>query len=166
MGPVHGAEGVGHVHVGHLRQLLGEVGAVLLLALVEAQVLEQQQLARLQGGGLGLGVLADDVLGEYDVHIKKLGEPLRNRSQAQALLPLALGLAQMRAGDDGGAVLKQILNGGQSRDDTLVARDLARLLVLGNIEIAAQKHLFAVGIEIRDRLLVVVHSDSSCFILP
>ena len=163
---MHGAEGVGHIDVRHLRQLLSEVGAVLLLALVEAEILEQQDLARLQGRGLGLGVLSDDVLSKNDIHAQQLGKSLGHGSQAQALLPLALGLAQVGAGDDGSAVLKQILNGRQSGYDTLVARDLAGLLVLGDVEIAAQEHFLALRIKIHDRLFVVVHSDSSCFILP
>ena len=58
---MHGAEGVGDVDLGHAGKLLGELGVVLLLALVEAEVLKQHDLARLQRGGLGLGVLADDV---------------------------------------------------------------------------------------------------------
>ena len=73
---MHGAEGVGHIDVGHGGELLGELGVVLLLALVEAEVLKQQQLARLESGGLGLGVLADDVLREDDVHAQKPGQPL------------------------------------------------------------------------------------------
>ena len=166
VGAVHGAEGIGHVHVRHLRQLLREVGAILLLTLVKAQVLEQQQLARLQGRGLGLGVLADNVLCKNNFHPEQLGKPLGHGSQSQALLPLALGLAKVRAGDNGGAVLEQVLDGRQSGDYALVARDLAGLLVLGHIKIAAQEHLLAMGIEVPDRLLVVVHSDSSCFILP
>ena len=44
VGPVGGAEGVVDVHIGERRQLAGELGVVALLARLEADVLEQQQL--------------------------------------------------------------------------------------------------------------------------
>ena len=127
---------------------------------------EEQELARLESGGLGLGVLADDVLREDDVHAQELRQPLGHGGQGQALLPLALGLAQVGAGDDGGAVLKQILYSGEGSDYALIAGYLARLLVLGDVKITAQEHLLAVGVEVANSFLVVVHANSSCFILP
>jgi len=65
------------------------------------------------------------------------------------------------AGDDGRALLEQVLDGGQSRDDTLVAGDLAGLLVLGNVEVAAQQDLFAFDVDIVNGFLVVIHAESS-----
>ena len=160
---MHGAEGVGHIDLGHGGELLGELGVVLLLALVEAQVLKQHYLAGLQSGGLGLGVLADDVFGHDDVHAQQLAQALGDGLEAQVGLPLSLGLAQVGAGYDGGAILKQVLDGGQGGDDALVAGDLARLLVLRHVEVAAEQHLLAVGIEVVYGLLVVVHASFLLF---
>ena len=104
-----GAKGIGHVHVGQGGQGLGEGGVVGLLALVEAQVLQQHDLAGLQGGGLGLGVLADDVLGKDNLLAQQLAQPLSHGGQGEGFLPLPLGFAQMGAGDDGGSLLQQVL---------------------------------------------------------
>ena len=182
VGAVHGAERVGDEDLGHVGQSLGKGGVVLGLALVEAQVLQQHDLAGLQRGGLGLGVLADGVGGEDHVLTQQLAQTLGNGSQgqlAQGLLPLFAGdvslvlalfhlllhialeggdgLAQMGAGDNGGAVLQQILDGGESRDDTLVAGDLAGLLVLGDVEVAAEQNLLALDVYVVNGLFAVVH---------
>ena len=93
MGPVYGAESVGDVQLRHGGQLLGEGGIVLLLTGIEAQILQQHDLAALQGRRLALGVLTHDVLGEDDLLTQQPAQPLRHGSQRQALLPLALGLA-------------------------------------------------------------------------
>jgi hypothetical protein len=108
---------------------------------------------------LGLGVLAHDVLGEDHVHAQQLGKALCHGGQGQALLPLPLGLAQMGAGDDGRAVFQQILDGGQSGHDALVAGDLAGLLVLRDVEIAAKQNLFVSDVDVQNCFLVVVHKS-------
>ena len=154
---MHGAEGVGHVQLRHSGQLLGKAGIVLLLAGIEAQVLQQQDLAAFQSGGLGLGVLAHDILGEDDLAAQQLTETLRHRGKAQLFLPLALGLAQMGTGDHRRALVQQVPDGGQRRHDALVTGDLAGGLVLGYVEIAAQQDLLARYIHVHDGFLVVVH---------
>ena len=161
MGAVHGAESVGDEEVGHVSQGLGEVSAVLLLANIEAEVLKKHDLAGLQSGGLGLGVLTDDVGSEDHFLTQQLAEALCHGGQGQLGLPLALGLAQVGAGDDGSAVFQQILDGGDGGNDTLVAGDLAGLFVLRNVKVAAEKHLLALDVNIINCLLVVVHDISS-----
>ena len=163
VGAVHGAEGVGDVDFSHGGELLRKLGVVLLLALVEAEVLKQHELARLQGGGLGAGVVADYILSHDDVHAQQLAQALGDRLQAQIGLPLSLGLAEVGAGDDGGAVLKQVLDGRQRGDYTLVAGNLAGLLVLRDVEVAAQQYFLSVGIEVVYGLLVVVHASFLLF---
>ena len=59
------------------------------------------------------------------------------------------------------AVIQQILDRRQRRDNALIAGDGTGLFVLRNVEIAAQKHLFAVQIGITDAHLVVIHVFSS-----
>ena len=58
---VHRAERIGDIDLRHGGELPGKFGVIFLLTGVKAQVLQQQELARLQCSRLGLGVLADDV---------------------------------------------------------------------------------------------------------
>ena len=180
---MHGAEGVGHVQLRHVGQGLGQCGVVLGLALFKAGVLQQHDLAGLQRGGLGPGVLAHHVVGKDDLAAQQLAQTLRHGGQgqlAQGLLPLLLGdvglvlallhlllhvsgegggrLAQMGAGDDGSALLQQIADGGQGRHDALVAGDGAGLLVLGYVKVAAQQDLLACHVHVHNGLLVVIHT--------
>ena len=184
VGTVDRAEGVGHVQIRHGSHGLRQLGVVLGLTLFKAGVLQQQDLAGLQRGSLGLRILTDNILGKDDLLAQQLAQALGDGSQSQLLqgfLPVLFfdgrcvltlfhllfhiglkgghGLAQVRAGDDGGAVLQQIPDGGQGGDNALVAGDLAGLLVLGNVEIAAQQDLLAGYLHVTDGLLVVIHVD-------
>jgi hypothetical protein len=65
----------------------------------------------------------------------------------------------VRAEDDLGTLVHQILDGGHSSHDALIGSDLS---TLGrDIEIAAAQHSLAGYFDIFDRLLIVVHNDSS-----
>ncbi len=183
---VHGAECIGNEDLCHVSQSLSKLGVVLGLALVEAQVLKQHDLAGLEGCGLCLCILADGVGRKDDFHAEQFAQALCNGSEGQlleGLLPrflskgsriLALlgllfhegfesgvGLAEVGAGDDCRAVFEQVLYGGESGNDTLVAGDLTGRLVLRHVEIAAEQDLLALDINIIDGLLVVVHGTSS-----
>ena len=183
---MHGAECVGNEDLCHVSQSLSKLGVVLGLALVEAQVLKQHDLTGLEGCSLGLCILADGVGRKDDFHAEQLAQALCNGSEGQlleGLLPcflsegsriLALfglllhegiesgvGLAEVGAGDDRRAVFEQVLYGGESGNDTLVACDLTGRLVLRHVEIAAEQDLLALDINIIDGLLVVVHGTSS-----
>ena len=81
---MRGAEGVVHVDVGERRERGGEVGIVLLLARVEAQVLEQQQLPGAELGDRGGGALADALLAEGDARAEQLGQARRERAQRES----------------------------------------------------------------------------------
>jgi hypothetical protein len=63
---VAGAEGVVAVDVGHVGQRLREIGGALLLACIEPQVFQHQDVAVLQRGGFGAGIGTDRVGGERD----------------------------------------------------------------------------------------------------
>ena len=76
---MHGTEGVGHIQIRHVGQLPGQLRVVLGLAGLEAGVLQQQDLSRLQGGRLGLGVGAHHVMGENHFPAQQLAEALRHR---------------------------------------------------------------------------------------
>ena len=137
-----------------------QIVAVFLLADIEAEVFKQHQLTGLERRGLCLRVLTDNVLCENDLHAEKLGKALCNRCERELFLPLALGLAEVGAGYDGSAVIQQIFYGRQRSDDTLIACYLACLLVLGDVKIAAQKHLLALNIRIEHAFLVVIHDKA------
>ena len=189
VGPVDRAEGVGHIHAvrpGQAGHGLSELRVVFGLALLKAGVLEEHDLAGLQRGGLGACVGAHHVAGEDDLPAQQLAQALGHGLHAQglqgllpllpgegggvlALLGLLLGplleaglrLAQVGAGDDRRPLVQQVLNGGQGRADTLIVRDRAGGLVLGDIEVAAQKDLLALDIDVLYGFFVVVHASNS-----
>ena len=188
MRAVHRAERVGDVQLRHRGKGLGELRVVLGLTRFKTGVFKQHDLAALERRGLGLGVLADDVVREDDILAQKLGQALgdgRKRQLVEGLFPLllgqrrgvlalfgllfhplvklGLGLAEVGAGDDRRAVVEQIPDGRQRGHDTLIRGDLAGLLVLGHVEIAAQQHLLAAHVHIENSLLVIIHVVSSSY---
>ena len=133
-----------------------------------------------------LCILADYILCEDDFLTEKLGKMLSNGSKSQlckGLLPLLLGngsgilalfrllfdigvkgrdgLAQVRARYDRCALLKQILDGGESGYYALVTGDGAGLFVLGDVKVAAEQDLLAVDVCVIYGLFAVIHGISS-----
>ena len=80
VGAVGRPEGVVDVDVRVRRQLLGELRVVLLLLGVEAQVLEEEELARPESLDRILGADAQRVAGHRDVAPEQLGQTLRRRA--------------------------------------------------------------------------------------
>ena len=140
-------------------QLLAQLRVVLGLALLKAGVLQQHDLALLQGSGLGLGILACHVGGHDDLLAQQLAQPGGNHLQAQLRLPLALGLAHVGAQDDLGVMCDQIPDGGQRSHDPLVRGD--NTVLGGNVEIAAAQHALTGYVNVLNGLLIVVHGTSS-----
>jgi hypothetical protein len=97
LGPVAGAEGVVAVGIAVRRELPGEGGVALLLGLVEAEVLEQEDLAGLHGPHAGRGLLIDAVARwERDGAAQELGEAVGAGLERElGLDTLALGTAQV-----------------------------------------------------------------------
>ena len=150
-----------HVDLRHRGHGLGQLGVVLGLARLKAGILQQHDLAGLEGGSLGLGVGAHHVLSHDDRLAQQLAQADGHRLQGQLGLYFALGLAQVGAGDDRGALLQQILDGGQSGADALIIGDRVGGLVLGNIEVAAQKHFLAGDVNVLHSLFVVIHDGET-----
>ena len=68
VGPVHGAEGVGHVQLRHGGQLLGKARDRSSPRAGSKRRFSSSRISPgLQSGGLGLGVRAHDILGEDDL---------------------------------------------------------------------------------------------------
>ena len=154
-----GAEGIVHKDLGQVSQSLAQLGVVLGLALFKAGVLQQHHLAVLQGGSLGLGILAGNVLGHDNGLAQQLGNAVSHHLQAQLGLDFPLGLAHVGAQNDLGIVVYQVLNGRHGGHDALVGSNLA--IFGGNIEVAAAQNALAGYVNILDGLFVVVHIDSS-----
>src|SRR5215207_1589483 len=143
MRPVRRREGVVDVDVAELRQRLRETAVVLLLAGVEAGVLEQKDIAFLHGrDGLGRR-FADAILGEghrAPEHVRKgCGDRL------QGLLRVApLRSAEMGQEDDLAALVGGLLDG---RDHALEAGPVGDAPVLHrHVEVDADENALALEI--------------------
>ena len=132
MRAVRGAEGVVHVHVAQLRQLLRKFGIVLLLFRVVAEILEQQHLARL--GHHRLHLRSDAIRRHLHGPAQHLREALCHRLQAHLRIRLALGPAEVAGQHQAGALLERVLDRRQRRLDALVGRNLLAAAVSGTLK--------------------------------
>ena len=128
LGTVSGAEGVEDEDVAVGSEGLGDLGVVLLLALVEADVLEDEDVAGLEGVDGLLGLLAVGVLDELHVEAGELSELLGGGAQGKLGLEAgAIGTAKVAHQDDLGVVLLEVADGGDGRTDAGVVSDDAVL---------------------------------------
>ena len=145
------AEGVVHVQIAQCRQLLAEGRVVLLLALIEAQVLQQQHVPVGQGRHLGPGVLAHGVGGEGHVAAQKLGQARGGRAQRELLLEALSGrAAQMAHEHHVGTPVHELLDGGQRRADASVVG--YRIAVERHVEVHAHEHALTGHLGVVDSL--------------
>ena len=103
VGAMGGPEGVVDEDVGVGGERRREGRIVLLLLGVEAEVLEQQDLAWPQALDRVLGPDAERVAGDRHVATEQLGQPLPDRPESEAVLDLAIGAAEVAREDDPGA---------------------------------------------------------------
>ena len=154
MRAMDGAERVGHIQLGHRGKLLGQLGIVLLLARLKADVLEQHGLAGLDLCRELLRIGADDVLGQLDLEAELLAQALGDRSKGVLHVVLSLRTAEVRAEDDRRAVVQQVADGRQRRVDTGFIGDVA-FGVERHVKVAAHGNL-----NIFDGHFVEVHGCS------
>ena len=150
---VHGAEGVGNVHVGKRGEFLDEGIVVLLFTRIEPGVFKQDDLSVFQRGGFRLRVGTDRVGGERDLHAEQFGEPDGDGGQTVFRVDLPLRLAHMGAEDDLRALTHQVLDGGKRLDDPLVRGDDP--VLLRDVEVAADEHALALDVNVFNGFLVV-----------
>jgi hypothetical protein len=124
VGAVGGAEGVVDIEVAVFRQLGGEGGVVLLLAGVEADVLQQGHAAVLHGVDHRGGGRTDAVAGEGHLLLQQLAQRLGHEGQAHLRHDLALGAVEVGQQDDLGALGRQVVDGRQGRAQAGVVGDL------------------------------------------
>ena len=161
---VHGTEAVAHVVIAEQRELAGELaaGRVILAGLggLEADVLQQGDVAVGELGHDPGGVRPDHVGGEGDGPAEQLAEPRCDRPQGRAARgPLgivrALGPAQVRHDDHPGPAVDQLLDRRQARPDPAVVGD-ARLLRIGqvqrHVQVSPQQYPAAADREVLDAL--------------
>ena len=161
---MHDAEAVGHERVGERGELGGERGALGVdlggLARVEADVLEQGDLAVLQRGDGRLGGLADDVRRERDGLAEQLAEAGGDGRERVLVLGRALGAAEVRGHDDARAGVEQRLERRERRADAAVVGD--RRAVERHVEVGADQHALAAQVaEVLDGLHGLLPVDSS-----
>ena len=149
---VAGAEGVVAVDVGHVGQRLGECGVALLLAGVEPQVLQHQDVARGQRRGFRAGVSADHVGGERNRFSQQLGQLVGRRLHAVLRVRSVLGPSQVAHQDQPSAAVDHGADRRQRHANPPVVGDLL-LVIQRHIEIDAHQHGLAGDIDILNRLL-------------
>ena len=82
-----------------------------------------------------LGRVADAVLGQVHLVPGELGEASADRLEAELVVALTLGPAEVRGEDDLRPGLDGVLDGGEGGLDPRVVRDLAALLVERRVEV-------------------------------
>jgi hypothetical protein len=123
VGPVGRAEGVVHVDVGQRGEVGPQLRVVLLLARVEAGVLQHEDVARLQRGGGGLDLVAHDGGDELHRPADDLFQLPGHRGHAKLAVFGRLGPPQVRGQDEGRAVVEQIVERRQRGADARVVGD-------------------------------------------
>ena len=152
LGAVRGAEGVEDEDVAKGGKALADLGLVLLLAPVEADVLEHEDVTRLEGIDGSLGLVTVGVGDELHGQAAHLGELLGNRLEGElGLGAVALGATEMAHEDDAGVVLHEVLDRGEGRLD---AGGVTHDTVLdGHVEVDAAQDALAVDVDVANGLL-------------
>ena len=150
MGAVGRPERVVHVDVGVGRERLRELRVVLLLLRVEAEVLEQQDLARPQPLDGVLGPDAERVAGDRHVPAEELASRRCATGRSRRLSwTLPSGRPRWLARIDPGALAEQGADGGHRGPDARVVGDLA--VLERDVEVDAHEDALARGVDVADR---------------
>ncbi|KAL7551129.1 hypothetical protein ACHAWF_014328 [Thalassiosira exigua] len=135
------AEGVVDEEVEGSGEVLDEASLVLGLLLVEAGVLEHDHVALRGTVDDGLDVVADAVGGKLDLLAEELAHALGAGSEAELVLRSILGAAEVGADGDDGALVLEVLDGGDGGADAGVIGD--GLAVEGHVHVAPDEDLLA-----------------------
>ncbi len=141
-----GPERVVDVRVGQRRQGLREFRLVGLLARVEAQVLQEQDVPRIEALDDALDFRADAVVHETHRARERLREGRRDRRERELRLALAFRLAQVRGADDARPGLDRGANRRQRFADSGVVGDTA--LLERHVEVHAKEETLAGEVEV------------------
>ena len=146
---VRGAEGVVHVDLGVGGERAAEGVVVVLLAGVEAQVLQHRHLPVAQVGHHLARPVAHRLVGEDDVAAEQGGEARGGRLQRVRRVGIAVGTAQVRGEDHPRVVIDEVGDGGHRGGDARVVGHAAR----GgerHVEVDAHEHPLALHGQVGD----------------
>ncbi len=136
-----GAEGIHDEDVAEGSVLLRQLVSVLLLALVEAHVLQQDQFTRLDLDTVQV------ILDQRHLTAEGLGQVVGDRLEAVFLTVDALfRTAQVRADQHRSAFLQRQLDGRQRGQDARIA--LHRAILHRHVEVLADQHALTLEVEI------------------
>ena len=156
---VSGGEGVIDIDVAELGEFVDMGRVVLLLALMEASVLEQEHVAILHFGDRVVGCLADAVGCEGDGSLDDVGDRRGDGLQRIGLVRATFGAAEMRKQNDLAALVRNLRDG---RCNALDARRVGHATVLRrNIEIDAQQNALAGQVCVVERAKRFAHVSAS-----
>jgi hypothetical protein len=152
MGAVGRAKGVIDIDLGGAEQFLGESRIIFFLFRVEADVFQDQNLARLEIGPELVGLGAHAVCRKLYRTAERLGEVRGYGLEGILLLRLALGPPKVAGENKGGPSFEEqfksgegFLNPGIVRNFRSLGRGLER-----DVKIHPDENLFALGLEILD----------------
>ena len=117
---------------------------------MEAEVLEEDDLAGLERGTGGFGRGADTVGQERHRFLEQLGEFVGDRLERELRDDLAVRAAEVAGEDDRGALFEGELDGREGRNDAGVVGDGTSGLVLRDVEVHADEDAFAGEVEVAD----------------
>ena len=156
-----GAEGVVDVDLGQGRELIGEGGIVLLLPGMEAEVLEQDDLAGVHVADQLLDLRADAVAGEADRLAEQRDQLLGHRQQGVARIALPLGAPEMGGEDHHGAGAGELAD---RRDRLPQPGRVDHLLVLGEGDVEIHPHEDALAFQMVE--VEIVQGQQVCHRFP
>src|SRR5690606_20954928 len=153
-------ECVTDVEIAELREAGGKLGIVLLLALMEAQVLQHDDFVRMTLLDRLLCDRADAILDEKCAAAQNIRQALGHGLQRVRRIGRAFRAAEMRDHDDLRASHAEVLKAG---DETLEPRRVRDLAILqGHVEIDAHEHALVRDVNgVRRLQLVEIHQVRS-----
>ena len=134
-------------------ELLRELGIVLLLFLVVAEVLEEQDFARLQRCLRGIRLSADAVGRPLDIAAEELGEVLDEVLRRELRLTRLGRTADVAGEHERSAVVEQVVERRQRAHHARVVRDVL-VLVERDVVVYADEDLLALDVYIFDGFLI------------
>ncbi len=140
------------VDVGHVGQGPRERGIPFLLTGIEPQILQDQDLARTERGGLGAGIVANHIVGEVHRLAQQLGQLVGGRLHAVLGVRGVFRPSQVTHQDQSAATVDNRANGRQGQADTPIVGD-ASLVVQWHVEIHSHQNRLAGDGNILDRFL-------------
>ena len=160
-GVVHIAVSIGSQHLGELllafldgllgslllffRSIVGKTAGFAFLFCIEAEVLQQDSLARFQGSHDILSLLA--VVSKFDIYAQHFRYMSQDVFQRILGIRVLLGASHVRSNDQHTAIGQDLFQGRHGCTDAGIVGDV-EILVQGNVEVYTDKCLLSGKIEV------------------